>query len=129
MNFEEMKKAVQRAAQRELELRISKPINDPQIVGNPCDVHVEGRYLGWTSQGNCEELKKIYASTPSLIRNKTPKPIDSSDIATELGLVAKKCREIEADLSIGTVEGAMVGISDLRSKIDMLHARALLVNS
>jgi hypothetical protein len=126
--WEKMKTAVRRAAQRELELKIGdKPFNDPQIMGSPYDVHVEGTYLGWTSKEKCDELRKLYADTPSELR-KYPNPTrwEMDEVATSVGIVVKKCRELEADLMMGG-ERVRHGVLSMRRELEMLHERVLML--
>lgn len=130
----EMKEAVRRAGERELDLEIGdKPINDPQIMGSPYDVRVEGKYLGWASKARCDELRQIYADTSSRLR-RSPKPNDISiqDIVTQVGFATRKCREVEADMviavtlhQVGTVAAA--GVQDMRRQLEILHEHVLML--
>jgi hypothetical protein len=126
--WDAMKTAVRRAAERELELKIGdRPINDPQILGSPYDVHVEGTYLGWASRERCDELRQLYADTPSRLRRSPEAPRSSiGDMAARVGIAAKKCRELEADLMIGG-EAVEQGVLGLRRELEMLHERVLML--
>jgi len=128
VKWEDMRAAVRRAAQRELTLKIGdKPFNDPQIMGSPYDVHVEGTYLGWTSKEKCDELRQLYTDTPSQL-HKRPNPTRWSmgEVATSVGIIAKKCREVEADLMLGG-DSVKHGVLALRRELEMLHERVLML--
>lgn len=133
MMWEEMKEAVRRAAQRELDLDIgTKPINDPQILGECYDVRVEGRYLGWLGPKKCDELRQLYKDTPSRLHPVKPKEIDLDQLVTGIGTATKKCREIEADMMVATTplqagDAATQGIQNLRNRLEFLHEQVLLM--
>jgi len=123
-----MKAAVRRAAERELDLKISdKPFDDPQILGSPYRVRVEGTYLGWTSRDRCDELRRIYAETPSRLRKGSdPRPLTLGDLPGRVGMLLRRARELEADASIGQ-KNVADGVGQLRREIEMLHERVLLL--
>ena len=128
MTWEEMKAAVRRAGQRELELKIGdKPFNDPQIMGSPYDVHIEGTYLGWTSKEKGDELRKLYADTPSqLAKFRNPPKWEIDEVVTSVGIVVKKCRELEAGMMVGG-ENVKYSILAMRRELEILHERVLMM--
>lgn len=121
-----MKSAVVRAAQRELKLKMTRG-SDPQICGSFYDVRVEGAYLGWTSSERKDELQKLYDDTPSLLRKKEVKP-DIEGVADAIGIVAKRCRILEAESNIGQKRvNFQQELSVIRSQIDAAHERLLMM--
>lgn len=117
-----MKAAVQRGAERELELSI-KPGFGPLM-----DVKVEGRYLGWCSPKQGEELQKLYDETPSrLSRGSGTRLADLDGFVVEVALALKRCRQIEADMMLfdKRIDGA--ALHDLRNRLETLHTQALML--
>ena len=126
---DDMKAAIRRAAERELELILGdKPINDMQIMGTAYDVHVEGTYLGWTSAQGKVEAQEIYDATSSRLRHEVERtPQADPELSMQVGLALKRCRQIEADLVCGKRDVA-VAFGDLRSRLEVLHESALMAD-
>jgi len=125
---DKMRDAIVRAAERELDLHLgTKPINDAQIAGVAYDVRVEGTYLGWTSEAGKAEARELYDSTPSRLRPRVERAERTPDfgLSTQVGLVLKKCREIEADLVCGE-RNPNAAVGELRTRLEILHESVLL---
>ena len=119
-SFDEKKAAVKRGAERELTLSM-KPGSDIQIMGPFWDVHVEGKYLGWCSKPQRDELQKLYDETPSKLRHWIPKKIDLDGLQTSVELALGRCKRLELDILTANPAAVDYAVSDLRTRMELVY--------